>query len=868
MTGPSPYRLPTHVRPLQYNLKLAPDLDSFTFTGQVSIQVQVTEPTSQVVLNAAELQLTHAQVQGQSGSALHAKGITVDEAAETATITFDQELAAGSATLEIRFSGILNDQLRGFYRCKYTTPDDETAYLAATQFEATDARRAFPCWDEPAAKASFQVTLEIPPDMIGISNTQIEEETPTDGGSKLVRFAETPKMSTYLLAFIVGDMAAVEEKTIGGTLVRIWTTRGKEEQGRFALQTAVDLLDYFNTYFGIPYPLEKLDHIALPDFAAGAMENWGAITYREIALLFDPNNSAANTRQRIAEIVSHEMAHMWFGDLVTMEWWDDLWLNESFASWMGNKAVDHIFPQWDMWTQFVFQDTNGGLNLDGLKNSHPIEVEVTNPAEIGELFDAISYNKGGAVLRMLEDFLGEETFRQGIHRYLKTNQYGNARTEDLWASLEEVSGKPITAIMDTWVKQAGFPVLQVNTTQSGCGTTVSLSQRQFLYDLILNQGKNPTARWQVPVSVAQDGSEAKHSTLMESETHEMSLKAPDAGPATQWVKVNAGQTGFYRVNYPRSQWDSLGKAVSSLQLPATDRLGLQNDAFALMRAGILPPTTFLSLAESYRNETHVSVWSDLASNLGSFENLIADQPYYSEFGPFAQIVFKDAAHRIGWDARDGEGHLDTLLRPTLLGQLGSYGHRQTLDEAKGRFARFLKCPSSLPPDLRSVVFALTAQDGDQDTFDTLLQLEKQAQLQEEKMRFLRALTRFQSRDLLKKTLELSLTPTVRSQDTVSLIISVAANLRGRDIAWEFVKDNWQELNRRYGAGGFAIMHLVSFIGRFTTLDHAADVEEFFSRNPTPSASRTIQQSLERIRLNAKWLETNGQGIGEWFKARA
>ncbi len=868
MTGPSPYRLPTQVRPLRYSLKLVPDLDSFTFTGQVSIQVQVTEPTSQVVLNAAELRLTHAQAHGQNCSTLQAKEITLDETAETATITFDQELPAGSATLEIRFSGVLNDQLRGFYRCKYTTPNDETAYLAATQFEATDARRAFPCWDEPAAKASFQVTLEIPSNMTGISNTQIEEETPMEGSAKLVRFAETPKMSTYLLAFIVGDMAAVEEKTPSGTLVRIWTTRGKEEQGRFALQTAVDLLDYFNTYFGIPYPLEKLDHIALPDFAAGAMENWGAITYREIALLFDPNNSAANTRQRIAEIVAHEMAHMWFGDLVTMEWWDDLWLNESFASWMGNKAVDHIYPQWDMWTQFVFQDTNGGLSLDGLKNSHPIEVEVTNPAEIGELFDAISYNKGGAVLRMLEDFLGEETFRQGIHRYLKTHQYGNARTEDLWSSLEEVSGKPITSIMNTWIKQAGFPVLHVNTTQSGGRTTVFLSQQRFLYDLILSQGEAQPARWQIPVSVRQDGSEAKHSALMEGKTHQVFLDAAAAGPAPHWVKVNAGQTGFYRVNYPLSQWDSLGTAITSLQLPATDRLGLQNDAFALMRAGILPPTTFLSLAESYRNESHVSVWSDLASNMASFENLIADQPYYSEFQPFAQSVFQDAAHRIGWDARDGEEHLDTLLRATLLGQLGSYGHRRTLGEAKGRFARFLESPSSLPPDLRSVVFALAAQDGDQETFDTLLQLEKQAQLHEEKMRLLRALTRFQRNDLLKKTLELSLTTAVRSQDTVSLIISVAANLRGRDIAWEFVKDNWQELNRRYGAGGFAIMHLVSFIGRFTTLDHAADVETFFSRNPTPSAQRTIQQSLERIRLNAKWLETNGKDIGEWFKARA
>ena len=461
MTQSSPYRLPPNVRPTAYRLTLTPDLENFTFTGQVSIDLQVSESTGRVLLNAAELQITSASITDAYGGPMPASGILLDEKRERAYLTFPREIATGRATLSMEFSGILNDQLRGFYRCRYTDADGADRNMAATQFEATDARRAFPCWDEPAAKATFELTLRIPSELTAVSNTMPEAETPAKEGTKEILFAPTPKMSTYLLAFIVGDLAAVEERAPNGTLVRIWATRGKEEQGRFALETAVDLLTYLDFYFGIPYPLEKLDHLALPDFAAGAMENWGAITYREIALLFDPANSAANTRQRIAEIVAHEMAHMWFGDLVTMEWWDDLWLNESFASWMGNKAVDHIRPEWDMWTQFVYQDTNGGLSLDGLKNSHPIEMQVANPAEIGELFDAISYNKGGAVLRMLEDFLGEETFRQGIHHYLKSHQYGNARTEDLWASLESVSGKPITAIMNTWVKQAGYPVLTV-----------------------------------------------------------------------------------------------------------------------------------------------------------------------------------------------------------------------------------------------------------------------------------------------------------------------------------------------------------------------------------------------------------------------
>ncbi|MCZ6867497.1 MAG: M1 family metallopeptidase [Chloroflexi bacterium] len=868
MTTSSPYRLPTNVRPQTYNLTLTPDFSRFTFNGEASIKVQVMEATARIVLNAAELQISSAEAVHENGSAFPVKEIATDEKAETVSFTFAQELPVGNATLNIRFTGTLNDQLRGFYRCKYTTLDEDERYLAATQFEATDARRAFPCWDEPAAKASFQVTLEIPSAMTAISNTPVEEETPLSGRTKSVRFAETPKMSTYLLAFVVGDMASVERKTPNGTLVRVWTTRDKEEQGHFALETAVDLLEYFNSYFGIPYPLEKLDHIALPDFAAGAMENWGAITYREIALLFDPENSAANTRQRIAEIVAHEMAHMWFGDLVTMEWWDDLWLNESFASWMGNKAVDHLYPEWDMWTQFVYQDTNGGLSLDGLKNSHPIEVAVTNPAEIGELFDAISYNKGGAVLRMLEEYLGEETFRQGIHDYLGANQYGNARTEDLWASLEKASGKPVTAIMNTWIKQTGYPVLQADTARRGADVTVSLSQRRFLYDLLLGDGETEATKWQIPVSISSADSSIKKSVLMEGQRTQVSLDGPPTSSTDGWIKVNAGQTGFYRVNYSASEWDNLRTAVDSLHLPATDRLGLQNDAFALMRAGLLSPTLFLSLAEGYRNETHASVWSDLAVNLATFEGLILYEPYHSQFQPFARDIFQKAAHRAGWDAKAGEGHLDALLRTTVLGQIGSYGDRHTLEKAKARFDSFLKHPSSLHPDLRDVVFGLTAQEGDGGTFDTLLRLERQAELHEEKMRLLRAMSRFRREDLLRKTLELSLGPDVRTQDTVSLVTSVAANQRGRDMAWEFIKDNWPEFNRRFGGGGFAIMRLVGITGGFTSLDHASDVEGFFQKNPTPSANRTIQQSLERIRLNAKWLEANGKELAGWFSRRA
>ena len=544
MTTSTAYRLPTNVQPIRYSLTLTPDLDDFTFQGEGTIEIRITEATSRIVVNASDLQISLGQLTLEDGSTLTAGEIALDEDSQTATFSFDRDIPTGTAAFHVVFTGVLNDELRGFYRSQYTTPDGQVRYLATTQFEATDARRAFPCWDDPAVKASFRVTLVIPSELAAISNMPEEEETILEGGKRSVRFAESPVMSTYLLAFIVGDLASVEATTSSGTQMRVWATRGKEEQGRFALEESVRLLDYFNRYFGMTYPLPKLDHIAVPDFAAGAMENWGAITYRETALLFDNENSAATARQRILEVVSHEMAHMWFGDLVTMEWWDDLWLNESFASWMGDKAVDQLHPEWQMWTQFIFQDTNAGLSLDGLRNSHPIEARVEDPAEIRELFDAISYSKGAAILRMLEEFLGEETFRQGLNDYLSAHQYANARTEDLWSALETASGQPVTDIMNTWVKQMGYPVLQVETQRQDEETNLDLSQQWFLYDHLLENGQEDDAVWQVPVSVIRASATEKAALLMDRREARLSLGRSPAPASQDWVKVNAGQTGF------------------------------------------------------------------------------------------------------------------------------------------------------------------------------------------------------------------------------------------------------------------------------------------------------------------------------------
>lgn len=860
--------LPNNVRPIHYDLTLTPNFADFTFAGEVDITINMEPGTSEIVLNSSEIDIHTASVSWADAGGEReqmASGIAYDADNERAIISIASapgDGLVGDQHLRMKFTGELNDKLRGFYRSQYTNPEGETAYLATTQFEATDARRSLPCWDEPAVKASFQVTLNIPQDMRAVSNTPIIEERHGDDGLKTLVFDKTPVMSTYLLSYVIGDLTHIEKEAADGTVVGVWMTRGKEEQGQFALDTSVKLLSFFNDYFGIPYPLPKMDHLAIPDFAAGAMENWGCITYRETALLVDPANSSAGTRQRVAEVVAHEMAHMWFGDLVTMEWWDDLWLNESFATWVGTKAVDWLFPEWSMWTQFVNMDTNRAFSLDSLKNSHPIEQEVANPAEVSQLFDAISYSKGGSVLRMLEHFLTPSVFRTGLNVYLNRHSYQNARTTDLWTALEEASGQPVNAIMGSWTGQTGYPVLDVAASPSDGGLALEVRQERFVYDSILGEdsGDDEEQVWPVPLTVTAAGAPVT-ARLVNAASDTVPVAAPSE---PDWFKVNPDQTGFYRVNYTDIDRERLATVVADRALPATDRLGIQNDAYALSRAGLLPVTRFLSLAESYQDETDASVWSDLATNLREIESMISEEPYLDAFHSFGRRLFAPAAQRSGWEPQPGEGHLDSLLRSTVLSQAGVYGDPAVISQAQELFEGYQADPSNVRPDLRGVVFSLVAQEGDRPMYDRIWELERAAELHEEKIRLLMSLARFRQEDLLRETLERSLSDDVRLQDTIFVVAAVAANNRGRNIAWDFLKEQWDEFDRRYGSGGFGLMRLVAITNSFTSNEKRDDVAAFFEEHPTPAAERTIRQALERIALNVAWLERNREELGRYF----
>ena len=851
--------LPANVRPIKHEVTLEPDLSTFTFEGHQGVDIEVLSPTSSIVMHCAEIEIDAVLL--LLDGALTPESIEYDEERETVTFTFGNTVPAGPARLAMTFTGELNDRLRGFYRSRYTDDAGNERYLAATQFEATDARRAFPCWDEPSWKAAFKITLVVPDELEAVSNMHVESESAMPFGRKAVNFAETPVMSTYILALVVGDLRRIEEQAPDGTLMRIWATPGKEEHGRFALETSIRLLEYFNDYFGIPYPLQKMDHLAIPDFAAGAMENWGAITYRESALLVDPENSSSGTRQIVAAIIAHEMAHMWFGDLVTMAWWNDLWLNESFASWMGDKAVDELFPEWQMWTQFLSADTNRALSLDGLKNSHPIEQEVANPAQIQQMFDDISYSKGASIIRMLERFLGADAFRDGLRAYLRKHEYGNAETRDLWDALGEASGQPVSRMMDTWTTQMGYPVLDAATERSEDGVTVQLSQKRFVYESIIGGDDDDDSTWSVPVGATAAGADEPAFALMTERQETIRVSTPGR-PA--WVKINPEQTGFYRVKYETDDLTALVGPIERRELSPSDRLGVQNDAYALARAGLAPVTQFLAVAPAYRNEDTAPVVSDLAVNIAGLDSILAEEPFHPKFQAFARDIFAPIGRRMGWEPREGEGHLDALLRSTALEALGRYEDADALAEAAARLGSYASDPASVPPDLRRAVYSLAAKQGDGGTWETMWGLYQDAPLQEEKVRLLMGLTQFKSEDLLSQTLDRALSEDVRSQDAPYPILGVGTNVYGRDLAWEFLKDNWEEIDRRYGEGGFMIMRLVSFTSGFASEEKLEDVERFFAEHPAPAAERSIRQALERIRLNIAWLDRNRADLAAWF----
>lgn len=835
-------RLSNDIAPVRYKISLNPDLVNFTFKGVETIELNVLKPTNKITLHAVELEITAASL-----GKLNSKSISYNPDSETAEITFGNTLSKGIHKLEIAFEGILNDKMRGFYRSKYEI-GGKTHHMAVTQFESTDARRAFPSFDEPDKKAIFDVELIIPKDHTAISNT-IETEVLEHGtGLKILKFAPTPKMSTYLLAFIVGKFEYIEAKTEEGILVRVFVTPGKKRQAKFALSAATKILSFYSNYFKIPYPLPTLDLIAIPDFAAGAMENWGAVTYRETALLVDEQLSSTANKQWIALVIAHELAHMWFGNLVTMQWWTHLWLNEGFASYIEYLAVDNLFPKWKVWTQFVFMDHCRALELDSLKNTHPIEVEVQHPKEISEIFDAVSYSKGASIIRMLASYLGTAAFRKGLQYYLGKHKYGNAKTGDLWDALEQVSKKPVGKMMQNWTGKPGYPLVSAHFRNK----KLELSQKRYFSSPIsANKSKDSTV-WSVPIAIT---SSKKIKPFL------MSKKSVSVTDPKSWIKVNPNETSFIRVNYSPELLKLLDKPLAEKKLGTEDRFGIIRDAFALARSGETLTSDSLKLALLYKDEGEYVIWAEIASSLGNINNLVFGQRFYESYRAYCRDIFSVIGEKVGWDKKAGESHSQTLLRPIVLFALGKYGDRKTITRAKSLFVKPL---NRLDPDLRGVIYNLIAENGGIREYARLRKMYKDTPMQEEKDRILRALCSFTDKKLLSKTLDFAFSEDVRVQDKFKAVSFVWANPYGRNLAWEFVKKHWEEIEKKF-SGGHLYSRFIQPSAFFVNEKDALDIEKFFKKNPHEGLDRTIAQVTEQIRTNSAWLTRDRKNIGAFLK---
>jgi len=766
-----PYRLPRHVAPTRYELRLEPDLSTATFTGSEVVTVVVSEATSEIVLNAVELSITEGVITGERGETYRAS-VSLDEKLERCRLGFDGRLTPGPWQLRLAFRGILNDKLRGFYRSTYKDAAGATRTLAATQFEATDARRAFPCWDEPSFKAVFACTLVIDPALIAVSNTRVTSER-VERGKKVVAFAETIRMSTYLVAFVVGELEATDPVHVGKTPIRVWCVPGKRRLAGFGLKAAATSLGFFESYYGLPYPGDKLDLLAIPDFAAGAMENLGAITFRETALLVDEREATHSELERVADVVAHENAHMWFGDLVTMSWWNGIWLNEAFATFMEMLAVDAWKPEWKRWNTFGVSRA-AAFTVDSLWSTRPIEYEVRAPRDADAMFDVLTYEKGASVLRMLEQYLGGDGFRAGVREYLRAHAYANADTGDLWAALGRVSGVDIPGVMDAWIFKPGFPLVSARQE----GTDLVLSQQRFTSlpepPPFITPTDGTDQRWQVPVQLrlgATGGTASERVLLIDAETR---IALPRG---LQWALVNAGGHGFYRVRYANDLLEALLQRLDTLA--PIERFNLVGDTWAAATVGLMPPTDYLELATRFHGERDRNVWTILLASLGSLNRILlpADRP---RLEAFARALLAPIVTDLGWAPRAGEDDLTRQLRADVLRAMGTLGNDPvTQTRAAGLYADWLRDPTTVDPNVLPALIAILAHAGDASRYAEFLQRFRTAGTPQDEQRYLYALVGFRQPELIAQTLDRTINGEIRTQDGPFVVRTALMSVHGR-----------------------------------------------------------------------------------------
>jgi puromycin-sensitive aminopeptidase len=822
VTDNDPHRLPRVAVPRHYDLALAPDLDAGTFTGTVTIALEVVEETRSLWCNAVDLTITAAALE-REGEHLPL-GVTVDEAGERLRLDATTPIAGGPARLHLAFSGALIEQLRGFYRSSFSAADGTRRTIATTQFEATDARRAFPCWDEPEYKASFAVTLDVADGLLAVSNGPVVDETDLGDGRRRVRFAPTMVMSTYLVAFVIGPLEATAPVDVDGVPLRVVHTPGNAHLTAFALESAAFALRWFRDYYGIPYPAEKLDLVAIPDFAFGAMENLGCVTFRETLLLVDPADVPQPELQRVADVIHHELAHMWFGDLVTMRWWNGIWLNEAFATFMEMKCTDAFRPEWKRWNDFGIS-RSAAMDVDSLDATRPIEYPVHSPADAEGMFDLLTYEKGAAVVRMLEQYVGEDAFRDGIRAYLQRHAYGSTETHDLWDAIEETTGAPVRQMMDTWIFQGGHPVVRVGGTLDGA---TRLTQQRFSYLSAAEQ------QWIVPLRVRAGGDE--HRVLLERGPVTLPVRADTVESA------NVAGSGFYRVRLS----DTALARIASEGAPTDDaieRYGIVDDAWALTLAGELRAEQFLALTEGFRRDPDLSVWQRIIGALDGISRAV-DPATPDLLDERLHVLFAPMRAHLGGTPRPDEPARTAELRAALLEADALLAH----DTDAVAQAHQLHAAGGAHPALAAAAVRVVAAHGDATRYDEYLAAMRGAATPQEAERYRSALALFPGEAEMRRTLAACLDGTIRSQDAPFVLRSALRNRHQGAFVWTSVTEQWDTL--RSVIPTMLVARLLEGISALAEPGLAERVEGFLAAHDVPQGRTVIAQHRERLRVHA------------------
>lgn len=852
----TPGKLPKDVRPTQYAIRIVPDLEKLSFTGSETVKLHAEKPIAKLVLNAFEMEILSASVDGQ---ALPKKSIALDAAEQTLTLALPNEMAAGEHTLALTFSGKINAQGQGLFYARYREQGtNEKKIMLGTQFEATDARRMFPCWDEPSFRAKFQLTAVVPENFTAISNMPAEGEKKVEGGQE-VRFALSPSMSSYLVVLCAGEFDLIEGEQ-DGVKLRVVTTKGKAEMGRYALESEAKILHYYNEYFGVPYPLPKLDLIAVPGGFGGAMENWGGITYYEAVLLFDPKNSSTETRQDIFAVIAHEMAHQWFGDLVTMAWWDNLWLNEGFASWMGAKCTDRFNPEWNEWlrrnvprdaSRRIGFPKDTAMQSDARSTTHPVQQPIRNEAEAGSAFDEITYRKGQSIIRMLESFLGEEIFRDGIRKYIATHKYSNTTTADLWEALTEISGKPVGEIAPGWTEQPGLPLVKVERQEN----TIRLTQERFT----VNFPDPPAFQWQIPLTYRTADQPATNGFLL----REKSANLPDELPNDKAIKLNLEDAGYYRVQYDSASWNLIVAQLA--RLSESDRVNLLIDAWALVQANREPLSHYLGLVDQVVKDDQVAVYDQIIDTFTFINRLLAGDPARPRFQQYARALLRPAFDRVDWVARPGEPSKAAFLRASLIRGLGLLNDSDIVAGCRSRFDRFLSDPTTVPADLRPTIFAVVGRYADSGTWEKLHKLGLKTTSTEEKQYSYEALGNAIDPKLIARTLPLALTDELPTSRAAALLTFAARQGEHPELVWAYAQEHMPALLAKQdalGVNGFA----AGLFTYFSDPKDAETLERYAKAKLPPSAARSVAKAIDEIGFRAEFKERLVPQLKAWIEA--